>query len=405
MMSARGYHRILGTAAALAALASSPSLNSARAADPVRLGAPVALTGALADEGHKLLHGYEMCVDAVNARGGIKVGNETRKLDLVQYDYQSDTNTAVQMIQRLVTVDNVDFLMSPYNCGATKVAAVAAERYDTPMIATAAATPSVFDQHFKNLFGVLFPNADITDAEVGYYKDNAPSLKTVAVLAMNSLFPKAIAGQLKDTAQKAGLETVYDGLYSPGTLDFSNVLTEIKGKNADWIYATGFIQDLALLRRQMAGLGVTAKVVTMNAAAAYPEFQRNLGALANNVTSSAWWHPSVTYSDSFLFGGAAQYAIDFAKKYTDEPTYLEAAATAGCEVYVESIEAAGTTKHDAVRNVMSSKRFDTFYGPLKFNADGQNDVAAPVILQIQDGKFKVLAPASVKTGTLAVGVQ
>ena len=167
---------------------------------------------------------------------------------------------------------------------------------------------------------------------MAYYKDNVPGLKTVAVLAMNSLFPKAIAAQLKETTQKAGLETVYDGLYSPGTLDFSNVLTDLKSKNADWIYATGFIQDLALLRRQMAGLGLTAKVVTMNAAAAYPEFQRNLGALANNVTSSAWWHPSVTYSDNFLFGGAAQYASEFTKKYTDE--HLRLLVHHSCELCV-----------------------------------------------------------------------
>lgn len=381
------------------------SVQVASAADPVRMGAPVALTGSLADEGHKLLHGYEMCVDGVNAKGGLKVGDEKRKLEMVQYDYQSDTNTAVQLIQRMVTVDNVDFLMSPYNSGATKTAAVAAERYDTPMIASAAATPSVFDQHFKNLYGILFPNAIITDAEVNFYKANVPGLKTVALLAMNSLFPKAIAEQLKGAAQKAGLEPVYDGIYSPGTLDFSNVLTDVKAKNPDWLYATGFIQDLALLRKQMVGLGLTAKVVTMNAAAAYPEFVRNVGSLANNVTSSAWWHPRVTYSDSFLFGGAAQYAAEFAKKYNDEPTYLEAAATAACEVYAEAIEAAGTTKHDAVRAVMSSKRFETFYGPIKFNADGQNDVPAPVILQIQNEKFQVLAPDSVKTGKLAVGVQ
>jgi len=404
-MSARGYHCILATAAAFAALATAPSLDSARAADNVKLGAPVALTGTFADEGHKLLHGYEMCVDAVNAKGGIKVGADKRKLELVQYDYQSDTNTAVQLIQRMATVDNVDFLVAPYNSGATKTAAVAAERYDTPMIASAAATPSVFDQHFKNLYGILFPNEFITNAEVSFYKESVPGLKSVAVLAMNSLFPKAIAGQLKAGAVQAGLEAVYDGLYSPGTLDFSSVLTEIKGKSPDWIYATGFIQDLAVLRKQMSGLGVTAKVVTMNAAAAYPEFVRNVGALANNITSSAWWHPSVTYSDSFLFGSSTQYATDFVKKYSDEPTYLEAAATAACQVYVESIEAAGTTKHDEVRKIMSTKRFDTFYGPIKFNADGQNEVSAPVILQIQDGKFKVLAPASVKTGTLAVGVQ
>src|SRR5580700_10094129 len=236
MLHSRGYRRLARSATAVAAL-SLFAVQAASAADPVRMGAPLALTGSLADEGHKLLHGYEMCVDAVNAKGGVKVGSETRKLEMIQYDYQSDTNTAVQLIQRLVTVDNVDFLMSPYNSGATKTAAVAAERYDTPMIASAAATPSVYDQHFKNLYGVLFPNAIITSSEVDFYKTNVPELKTVALVALNSLFPKALAQQLKDMAQKAGMEPVYDGVYSPGTLDYANLLTEIKSKNPDWIYA------------------------------------------------------------------------------------------------------------------------------------------------------------------------
>lgn len=377
---------------------------AAQAADPIRLGAPLALTGALADEGGKLLHGIEMCVDGINAKGGVKVGAENRKLELVKYDYQSQTNRAVQLIQRLLTVDKVDFVFAPYGSGDTKVTAVLAERYNVPMIATSAATPAVFDQNLKNLFGILFPNADATNAEAAFYKKNVPGLKTVAVLAMNSLFPKAIAAQLKASAVKEGIEPVFDGLFSGGSLDFSNVLTEIKSKNPDWIYATGYIQDLILLRRQMANLGITPKVVTMNAGAAYPEFAENLGPLANNVTSSAWWHPSVTYSDSYLFGGAKQYTDGFVKKYQKQPSYLEAAATAGCEVLAESIEAAGTTKVDDVRKQLASKRFETFYGPIKFGANGQNQVASPVILQIQDGKFAVLTPDNVKTGSLKVGV-
>jgi branched-chain amino acid transport system substrate-binding protein len=397
------YRCLLGAAALTANVSMFPLL--AHAADTVKMGAPVALTGTFSDEGHKLLHGYEMCVDAVNAKGGLNVGGEKRKLEMVQYDYQSDTNTAVQLIQRMATVDNVDFLMSPYNSGATKTAAVAAERYDTPMIASAASTPSVYDQHFKNLYGILFQNDFITNAEVDYYKASIPGIKTVAVFSMNSLFPKSIGGLVKDRSEQSGLQVVYNGLYSPGALDFSSALTEIKDKNPDWIYATGFVQELVALRKQMSSMGVTAKVVTMNAAAAYPEFVRNAGAIANNITSSAWWHPSVNYPDKFLFGSTAQYATDFIKKYTDDPTYLEAAATAGCEVYASSIEDAGTTKRDDVRKVMSSKRFETFYGPIKFNADGQNNVPAPVILQIQDSKFKVLAPDAVKTGTLAIGVQ
>jgi branched-chain amino acid transport system substrate-binding protein len=376
----------------------------ADAASPVRLGTPVALTGALAEEGTKLLHGLEMCVDAVNAKGGIQVGAEKRPLELVKYDYQSETNRAVQLVQRLMTVDKVDFLFAPYGSGDTKVAAVVAERYDVPMIASSAATPAVFDQNLKNLFGILFPNAAVTEAEVTHYKATVPGIKTVAILALNSLFPKAIAAQLKATATKEGLEAVYDGLYSPGSLDFSNILTEIKAKNPDWIYASGYIQDLILLRRQMASLGMNPKVVTMNAGAAYPEFEQNLGPLSNNVTSSAWWHPSVTYTDKYLFGGAKEYTEAFQKKYSKTASYLEASSSAGCEVLVKAIETAGTTKADAVRKVLAEAHFETFYGPIKFGPNGQNQVSSPVILQIQDGKFAVLTPATVKTGDLRIGL-
>lgn len=144
LTSARIRHLIVGTA-----LATVLFTALGYAAEPVKLGAPVALTGTFADEGGKLLHGYEMCIDAVNAKGGLKVGNEIRKFELVKYDYQSDTNRATQMIQRMATVDKVDFLVAPYNSGATKVTATAAERADIPMMSTAAATPSVFDQHFR----------------------------------------------------------------------------------------------------------------------------------------------------------------------------------------------------------------------------------------------------------------
>ncbi len=393
----------IGTSVA-AILVAMSWVTTARAADPIRLGAPLAMTGSLADEGGKLANGLEMCVEAVNSKGGVKVGSEQRKLELVKYDYQSDTNKAVQIIQRLLTVDKVDFLFAPYGSGDTKVTAVLAERYNVPMMASSAATPAVYDQKLKNLFGILFPNADATDAEAKFYKAHVPGLKTVAVLALNSLFPKAIAAQLKQSAKNEGIEPVYDGLYSAGSLDFSNILTEIKGKNPDWIYASGYIQDLILLRRQMQSLGLTPKVLTMNAGAAYPEFAQNLGSIANNVTSTSWWHPSVTYSDTYLFGGAKQYASEYQKQYKKEPTYLEAASTAGCEVLAESIQQAGSTKADAVRDILAQKRFETFYGPIKFGPNGQNQVASPVLLQIQDGKYEVLAPDSVKTGSLKIGV-
>ncbi len=376
----------------------------ALAADPIRIGAPLSLTGTLADEGAKEQQGLDMCIDAVNAKGGVKVGAEQRKLEATKYDYQSETSRAVQIVQRLLTVDKVDFLFAPYGSGDTKATAVLAERYNIPMIATSAASDAVYDQKQKNLFGILFPSKAMAEVEAKFYKARMPEAKKIAVFALNSLFPKAMASEVRTFAAKDGFEVVYDGLYSQGTLDFANVLTQIKAGNPDWLYVTGYIQELILIRRQMANLGMSVPIVTMTAGASYPEYEQNLGPLANNVTANAWWHPSATYKDGYIYGGAQEYSSTFRSKYKKDPTYLEAAATSGCEVVMELIEKAGSTNPEAVRKVLSTERFDTFYGPIKFGPNGQNEINSPMILQIQEGKYIVLDPQDVKTGEFKLGV-
>jgi branched-chain amino acid transport system substrate-binding protein len=387
-------------ALSFAALSGAP----VHAQETIKLGAPLALTGPLADAGNKSKQGYDICVSAVNDKGGVNVGGKKMKLELVEYDYQSETNRAVQIVQRLINVDKVPFLLSPYGSGDTKATAVVAERYGIPMIAAAAATKTVFDQNFQNLFGVLFPNNMITQAEVAYYKKSVPDLKRVAVLALNSLFPKAIANDLVETAKAEGIEVVFNTIYSPDTSDFSNVLTQIKSLDPDWIYATGYTQDLILIRRQMADLGMNVKILTMTAGPAYPEFRDNVKALAENVTTNSWWHQNANYTDSLLFGSSLKYNEAFNQRYKRDATYLEAAATASCQTLVMAIEEANSTSPDAVRKVLHEKTFDTFYGPIHYGASGQNDVNAALVMQIQDSKLLVLAPEKLKQGDLKIGV-
>lgn len=374
------------------------------AQDVLRLGAPIALTGKLADAGKKSKQGYDMCIDAVNAKGGVSVGGKKLKLELVDYDYQSETNRAVEIVQRLVNVDKVPFILAPYGSGDTKATAVVAERYGVPMIAASAATPAVFDQNFQNLFGILFPNRMITEAEVSYYKKHAPDVKRVAVLALNSLFPKAIAGELVTTAKEQGYDVIYNSIYSPDTTDFSNVLTQIKALNADWIYATGYTEDLIMIRRQMADLGLKAKLVTMTAGPAYPEFADNVKALANNVTTNSWWHQNTNYKDNFIFGSSVKYNEMFNERFKRNATYLEAAATAACETLVMAVEQANSVSADAVRKVLHESTFQTFYGPVHFGKNGQNDYNAALVMQIQNDKLLVLSPENLKQGELSIGV-
>lgn len=391
--------KILGTV--LLSL-SGAMLQQAAAQDVIRLGAPLALTGPLADSGAKSKQGYDMCVSAINARGGVDINGKKFKLELAEYDYQSDTNRAVQLVQRLINVDKVPFLLAPYGSGDTKATAVVAERYGIPMVAASAAAPSIFDQNFKNLFGILFPASMITDEEVRYYKQHAPDVKRLAILSLNSLYPKTIASELAASSKKQGYNIVYDGIYSPDTSDFSNVLTQIKALKPDWFYVTGYTQDLILVRKQMADVGMNVKLVTMTAGPAWPEFAENLGNLANNVTTNAWWHQNANYKDNYIFGSSIKYDDAFKARYKRDATYIEAASTAACETLALAMETAKSTSPDAVRNVLHDKRFETFYGPIQFGKSGQNNVNSALVMQIQKGKIVVLDPESFAQGKLSL---
>src|SRR5215475_5378696 len=115
----------------------------AKAADVIKLGAPLALTGPLADEAKKQDVVWKMWLQKVNAAGGITVAGKKTKVELVVYDYQSDGQRAGQLAEKLITDDKVDVLLSPFGSGHTKIVATIAERYEIPVIACAASSESV----------------------------------------------------------------------------------------------------------------------------------------------------------------------------------------------------------------------------------------------------------------------
>ena len=82
----------------------------ARAADPIKVGFSMALTGAVAPNGKQNLLALEIWRDDVNAKGGL-LG---RPVELVYYDDQSNPNNVPGIYTKLISVDKVDLLIGPY---------------------------------------------------------------------------------------------------------------------------------------------------------------------------------------------------------------------------------------------------------------------------------------------------
>src|SRR5687767_8337576 len=87
-------------AAILALLSGMPA---APAADPIKVGFSMALTGAVAPNGKQVLAALEIWRDDVNAKGGL-LG---RPVELVYYDDQSNPATVPGIYTKLISVDKV----------------------------------------------------------------------------------------------------------------------------------------------------------------------------------------------------------------------------------------------------------------------------------------------------------
>jgi len=228
----------------------------------VRVGAPLPLTGPLSPEGVKQKEGYDLWAETANAKGGITVGGKTYKVEIVYVDYASNTPRAVQAAERLITDDKVNFLFSPFGSGAAKAASNVSEKYGIPTIAATASSAQVYDQGYKYLFGTFTPNDTLTEPLADIVVKRDANMKRVAILARNDLFPLAIGEEMQKSAKKRNLDVVMFEKYSIGTMDHASAITQMRAARPDWIFATGYINDLILIRKQMKDLGVGARVRT-----------------------------------------------------------------------------------------------------------------------------------------------
>lgn len=372
----------------------------AAAQETIRIGAPLALTGGLADEGHKQDVVWKMWVEKVNAAGGLKVGDKTMKVELIEYDYQSEGQRASQLAEKLINDDKVQFLFAPFGSGHTKIVAGVGERYQIPTIACVASSESVFDQTFKHLFGTLSPNGGMTAAMVKSFKEKFPATKSIAVLGRDDVFPKSMAEGIAKAAEAGGLTVAYKALYPVGTMDHSAALSSIKAAKPDWIYITGYTQDLILARKQMKDLGITAPIVTMVTGPAYREFTEGLGPLADGISSSSWWHHATSYSGIGVWPTTADFYADFKAKTNGDPDYVHGSCAAAGTVIQDALARAGSLDKAKVRDAIAATDIQTFYGPIKFGPNGMNLPRELPIIQVQKGEIKVLAPAAIKNADL-----
>jgi branched-chain amino acid transport system substrate-binding protein len=351
------------------------------------LGASLSLTGSLAREGILTQEGYDICVQVVNGKGGVPVGGKKLKLEIQYQDDTSKPDTSGQLVDQF-NDKGVKLILGPYSSATTEAAAAVIERNSQVMADSSGADDKIFAKGYKRTFAVLSPAKSYAASMVQALADLAsPRPKTIAFLSADDGFSKTVTQGGIAKAKELGFQIVAEEYFPNGTSDVSQSITKVKPKNPDVVMGSVHLAEGVAIIKQSKELGLNPPGgFGETVAPPTPDFVKTLGASAEGVLGSTQWTIKTSGQDKW-FGSATDYATAFKAKFAGrDPEYHGAEATAACLALVLAVEKAGSTDPDKVRDTLAGLDEQTFFGPLKFNAQGQNVTKAMGVIQIQGGK-------------------
>ncbi len=352
---------------------------------PILIGTSVSLSGSYAASAKYGLEGYQLFVEQLNKRGGL-LG---RPVKLVYYDDRSDANTGVQLYEKLITADKVDLIVGPYSSGVTSAVSTVAEKHKMAMIGPEAADAKIYMRGYKYNFQ--------GQTQAGRYMLGALALakangyKTLAMLAEDTAFPKAVSEEVAKAVPEYGVTIVFNQSYPKGAADFSALLTKVKQLNPDMIFANSYLPDAQGIIRQCRELGVNAKLFAVAVGAAEPEFG-NLGSTANYVFGATQWAANMKTK------GNAEFVKTYMEMFKRAPDYHSAANYASLQVLEAAVKSVGSLDQDKIAAAIAKTEMDTVYGHFKVDARGIQAGFASALLQWQQGKQVVVWPDAVAQG-------
>jgi len=383
----------------------------ARAADPIKIGFSMALTGGVAANGKQILTAFEIWRDDVNAKGGL-LG---RPVELVYYDDQSNPANVPALYTKLLGVDKVDLVIGPY---ATNMVAPAMPVIMGHSKMTISILGLGVNREFKypRYFSTVPTGPDGPPAfSKGFFelaRVQNPAPKTVAMVAADAEFAQVAAGGARVNAKAAGFDIVYEGKYPPNTTDFLAVMRAVQATNADIVYAAAYPPDTVGIVRAANEIGLVPKMFggSMIGLTATP-IKMQLGPLTNGIVINESFLPALD------FPGTAEmmrkYQAKAPERGIDPLGYGFAPfAYAAGQLVAKAVEETKSLDDGKLAEYLHKHTVDTVIGPMSFGADGEWSKARMLFTQFQGvtgndlGQFKdpkrevILWPAEYQKGEL-----
>jgi branched-chain amino acid transport system substrate-binding protein len=376
------------------------------ASDKIVIGAVYPLTGALASTGQNIKKGIDLAVEDINASGGV-LG---KKLEIVYGDTQGDPKIGMSEMERLITQGKVPALLGAYQSGVTEVVSQVAENNATPLLSAISTADVLTTRGYKYFFRMAPTNMMYLRDMIQYVVDwNAKShsnLKTVAIVADNTLLGQETDKWGKFWAEKQGLTVVKEVLYARDAADLTSEVLALKSAKPDVLVVDPYVSDAILLVKTMHEQGFKPKIMISKATGVIdPNFVKNLQSQAEGITTAVEWNKGMSKGKDINQKFETKYGISMNGHSAEAYTAVWVLKTA--------IEQAGEPNRDKIRNALANlkieKKFPNgpeimlpydkiSFEPVELAGQkhiNQNVNATLGIAQIRDGQYKTVWPFAV----------
>ena len=364
--------RLIATATTLTALASTFLPATAQTTEPLKIGFAMSLTGPLGANGKSALLAMKIWEEDMNAKGGL-LG---RKVQLINYDDQSNPSTVPGIYTKLLDVDKVDAIVGGY---ATNMLAPAMpvvmqrKKAFIGLYGIGVNEKFKYDRFFEFTPAGQDPKASISkpffEAVMGF----DPKPKTIAIVAADAEFSRNAADGARANAKALGLNIVYDKTYPPATTDYAPILRAVMATNPELIFVGSYPLDsvglvLAAKEQNIQVRAFGGGMVGLQATV----FKTKLGEALNGIINYDFWLPLPKFMTPGIEAFLTKYQARAGAEGVDPlGYYMGPYAYAYIDLLGQAITATGGTDDAKLSAYLKSKSHDTFIGPVKFGGDGE----------------------------------
>jgi branched-chain amino acid transport system substrate-binding protein len=359
-------------------LAASLSCKKAKEGASIKIGV-IGPMNFLQGKGH--WNGALMAQEELNDKGGIKVGDEMRKIELVKADSNEFLNVtdATNAMERLVTQDNVDLLVGGFRTEAVLAMQEIAMDAKKIFIGCGAAHPELCGRVAKdyNRFKYFFRGTPFNSkflaktcfihlATVGAILKKGLGVEKpkVAIVGEKAVWVDPMIAAAKKYIPLLGLEDVGVWRPSPVAKDVTAELSAIQRKGAHIIFTIFSSSVGVTMARQAGELKVPAVQVGINVEAQKEGFWDATQGKGNYVATMNTYARGVETNEL-----TKKYVETYIEKFGEVPTYTADTYSAIVFGLAPAIEKAGSLDADKIVAVLEEMVYDVPSGKVKYMKD------------------------------------